>query len=74
MGKWYFACGQVHRHEIGGGKVWDKDSVIVVEAANEQDAVAFVFNEFGRKWSGVYADFDNIEKYYKKGVVATFAV
>lgn len=74
MGKWYFTCGQIHRHELADGKIWDKNSVIVVEAETEQYATDFVFDVFGRLWSGIYDDFENIEKYYKNGIVHTYKV
>jgi len=73
MAKWYFTCGQIHRHKIES-KVWDKDSVIVVEAETEQIAVDFVFSLFGTAWGGVYGDFENISRYYKNGIAETFIV
>ena len=35
MQEFFFTCGQSHVHQIGGGKVWDKDSVLQVNAENE---------------------------------------
>jgi len=70
MSTYFFTCGQSHRHEIGGGKVWDKNSVLQVNAKNEDTAKAKVFALFGAKWSMCYGPDDISMEYYPGGVCA----
>lgn len=74
MFKWYFTCGQIHRHICPNGKIWDKDSVVCVESKTDDmdAAVDFIYNKFGRQWGSVYSDFSKIEKFFKTGIVQTF--
>ena len=70
MEQFFFTCGQSHVHQIGGGKVWDKDSVLQVNAANETAARAKVVGLFGLEWSMSYTEEDISMEYYPKGICA----
>lgn len=72
MTKFYFTCGQKHRHVIQASKVWDKNSVITVEASDEDAAREFVVRRFGEEWSSVYTEADVDMSYFPSGVVADF--
>lgn len=72
MKKFYFTCGQSHRHIIDAKRVWDKDSVISVSASNEDAAREFVFTKFGDKWSFVYTEDEINMNYFPRGVIAEF--
>ena len=75
MAKFYFSCGQTHSHDLGGGEVWDKDSLICVEAEIEDDALAFAFNRFGIRWSSCYSEKALGDTgAWKKGVVKTYEI
>ena len=68
MESFFFTCGQSHAHQIGGGRVWDKDSVLEVYAENENAAREKVFELFGPKWSHCYTKETIGMAYYPKGV------
>jgi len=70
MEQFFFTCGQSHVHHVGGGKVWDKDSVLRVDAKNEDDARDKVFALFGAKWSMCYTKETISMEYYPKGICA----
>jgi hypothetical protein len=70
MQEFFFTCGQSHVHQIGGGKVWDKDSVLQVNAENEDLARKKVFDMFGPKWSMSYTKETISMEYYPKGICA----
>ena len=72
MEKFYFTCGQKHRHIIHARKVWDKDSVISVKAKDEDAARDFVFGRFGDQWSMCYDESTMDMSYFPSGVVAEF--
>ena len=72
MRKFYFTCGQAHRHVIDANRVWDKDSVISVTATTEDAAREFVFARFGNKWAFIYTEADLDMCYYSRGLVAEF--
>lgn len=72
MESYFFTCGQSHIHQLGGGKTWDKDSVLQVNAENEDLAREKVFSLFGPKWAMCY-NADEIKKsmhYFPKGICA----
>lgn len=70
MCTYFFTCGQTHRHEIGGGKIWDKNSVLQVNAKNEDSARAKVFSLFGAKWCMCYGPDSVSMEHYPNGVCA----
>lgn len=74
MPKFYFSCGQIHRHDVGGGKVWDKDSLIEVNAERADLACIFVQSRFGPKYASDYPEKELPEllKFAKNGIVAKF--
>jgi len=68
MSTYFFTCGQSHSHDTGGGKIWNIDSVLQVNAKNEAAARKKVFGLFGDKWSMCYGpDAINME-YYRDGI------
>jgi len=69
MSTYFFTCGQSHQHRVNG-KIWDKDSVLQVNAKTEGLARIKVFSIFGDKWSMVYGPDDISMEYYKNGVCA----
>lgn len=73
MKKFYFTCGQIHIHKLENGKVWDKHSMIEVQAETENKAVAFVFEKFGQKWAAVYDEPQGLE-FAANGIVASYMV
>jgi hypothetical protein len=76
MPKFYFTCGQIHSHKCPGTKaeIWDKDSLIEVEAPTEDDTVKFVYAMFGMRWANVYpeSELPELLKFAKRGVVAKY--
>lgn len=73
MKAFFFTCGQAHVHQVGGGKVWDKDSVLQVNAPDEDTAREKVVQLFGQKWSNVYTEDDIGMEFYPKGVCAVIS-
>lgn len=79
--KFYFTCGQKHRHELDNGHVWDKDSVVKVEIDSRdmldasQRAYNFIIKTFGAQWAEFYhADNFNLEIFAKDGIAATYII
>ena len=70
MQEFFFTCGQSHVHQLGSDKVWDKDSVLQVNAENEDLAREKVFEMFGPKWSMSYTKQTISMEYYPKGICA----
>ena len=70
MPKFYFTCGQAHAHVIGG-KTWDKDGLLEVEALDYEAAREFVFSLVGNKWSFQYTEneLDDLMPYFRNGIV-----
>lgn len=71
MKNFYFTCGQSHAHRINANTIWDKDSVLKVEAPDEDTAREKVFMVFGPKWSMCYTDETISMEYYPKGICHT---
>lgn len=69
MSTYFFTCGQSHSHNVNG-KIWNKDSVLQVNAKNENAAREKVFSLFGAKWSMCYGYDDISMEYYPNGVCA----
>ena len=69
MSTYFFTCGQSHTHKVNG-KTWDKDSVLQVNAKNEDLAREKVFSLFGAKWSMCYGYDDFPMEYYPNGICA----
>lgn len=78
--KFYFTCGQKHRHELDNGQIWDKDSVVEVEVESvdildaSQRAYDFITKAFGFYWSSYYHEIGYTPEYYKDGIVATYII
>jgi len=72
MKDFYFSCGQSHRHELPGGKVWDKDSVIQVKARTAGDAMAYVNRHFGNQWARCYTEATIVSTWFDNGVCAVY--
>jgi hypothetical protein len=68
MNAYYFTCGQSHSHDTGGGKVWNKASVLQVNAESERLAREKVFSLFGDNWSMCYGPDDISMEYYPNGI------
>lgn len=73
MEKFFFTCGQSHVHQLSGGKVWDKDSVLQVNAENETAARDRVVRLFGLKWSMSYTEEEISMEYYQNGICAVIS-
>ena len=56
MRTFYFSCGQNHRHYIGHGKVWDRNSLLAIEAETIEQAEEKITERFGNKWSMSYGE------------------
>lgn len=71
-----FSLGQNHRHDLGGGLIWDCNGLIQVTGPNLDEIRAWVINRFSDQWSMVYeaAELENIEQVWPKGVVASFTL
>lgn len=54
MSVFYFSCGQIHRHKLPSGRIWDKNSLLKVEAKNDDDAMEIVSALFGAEWGMCY--------------------
>lgn len=70
METFYFTCGQSHLHLIEEGVVWDKDSVLQVNALNSIDAKRIVIKRFGLRWSMQYTEKEIQMDYYPDGICA----
>jgi hypothetical protein len=67
----YFTCGQTHVHSVGGGRTWNKDSVLQVNAPDEESAREKVFELFGGAWGFCYDDKEDVGMgYYSGGICA----
>ena len=69
--KTYVTFGQCHRHEIND-KVFDKDTVAVIHAEDQERGRARAFELFGTKFFTTYTDHNwskEIESYFPKGLV-----
>lgn len=53
--KTYITFGQIHRHEVKG-KVFDKDTVGVIEAEDEGKAREIAFQHFGPEFMTTYSE------------------
>ena len=73
--KLYFTCGQIHSHPLEDGTTWDKDSVLEVEAKDEDEARDFVFSKFGNEWAFIYSEqeLETILNWAPNGVVGKFS-
>lgn len=60
----YFTFGQTHAHVVAG-KVYDKDSVVMITAENPRDVI---FTIFGDKWAMQYDQFPDISL-FPRGIV-----
>ena len=69
MQEFFFTCGQSHTHSVNG-RTWDKDSVLQVNAENEDLAREKVFEMFGPKWPMSYTKQTISMEYYPKGICA----
>lgn len=67
----YFSCGFIHRRELESGAIWDKDSLIQVNAPDGNTAYHFVLEKFGSKWGNIYETKPSME-FVKNGVVGIF--
>lgn len=76
MSSFYFSCGQQHRHVIDATHVWDKNSLLQVQAEDEDTARDFVFKKFGDKWCFSYheEDFLNIIEYFPGGIAYIYII
>ncbi len=63
-----FTCGQVHSHELPNGNVWNKDSVLQVNAVDRAAAEERVFSEFGAQWAFSYEKGELDMSFYPDGV------
>lgn len=74
MLKFYFTCGQSHAHHVNG-VTWDKNSVLEVEAPNENAARERVFRLVGPKWAFCYNEqdltADEITQHFPNGICTT---
>jgi len=73
MSSYFFTCGQCHIHRINGA-VWDKNSVLQVNAKSEEAAREKVFSLAGPKWSMCYGPDDIKMEYYPNGICAIITV
>lgn len=72
MKTFYFTCGQSHRHDIGGGRIWNCNNVLAVNADNELQARGEVCSFAGLRWSMVHESLESVDmQYYPGGIVAT---
>lgn len=67
--KYYFSCGQIHRHELCGGLVWDKDNLLEVVAEDADSAQNLVIKYFGFKWANRYSNTDGRIVFFPGGVI-----
>jgi hypothetical protein len=54
MSAFYFSCGQIHRHKLPSGRIWDKNSLLKVEAETLERAEDIAVHNFGAAWSMCY--------------------
>lgn len=72
MESYFFTCGQIHCHVVSPGVIWDKDSVLQINAESEDAARAKVFSMFGDQWAACYTSEDISIEYYKNGICDIF--
>jgi hypothetical protein len=70
--KVFFACGQKHVHFLENGKVWDKNSVVQVEADDRESATDFIYDEFGQAWGDSFIDEEEINNHFPNGIVGEY--
>ena len=68
--KTYVTFGFIHHHEIDG-KVFDKDSVAVIETKTEAEGRKRAFELFGQKFASWYteAPTDKFLSYFPRGLI-----
>ncbi len=81
MSKFYFTLGYGQEHDLGDGRVWDRQGMVTVEAENEEDAIGEIVHRFGRRWCNVYNENPSEHKiggvtwqHFPKGVVLELTV
>ncbi len=67
MKKYYFTFGQSHAYAYGG-RTFDKDCVVEIEAENKDDAREKMFEIFGAKWSFQYDKLPNMS-FFPRGIM-----
>lgn len=69
--KIYITFGQVHIHSVNG-KIFNKDSIAVIEAESESAGRARAFEMFGPKWHQSIPETDwkaEYIKYFPRGFI-----
>jgi hypothetical protein len=69
MSAFYFSCGQNHRHKLPSGRIWDKNSLLKVEAKNFVEARNIVTYWFTERWSNCYDELPEDWKDYFKEII-----
>jgi hypothetical protein len=64
--KYYFTFGQGHAHAYGG-RTYDKDCVVEIEAESYDAARERMFEAFGPKWSMQYDKLPDMS-YFPRGI------
>lgn len=64
--KWYFTFGQNHAHSYGG-RTYDKDCVVEIEAANMGEARDKMWDAFDAKWASQYDEIPDMH-YFPRGI------
>lgn len=74
MKPFYFTCGQSHSHDMGDGRVWDKNGVLEILASSWDLATFYINANFGRNWCNQYDSIESVGMdFYPNGIVETLA-
>jgi len=67
MSKFYFTFGQAHEHSYGG-RIFDKDCVVEIEAKESSEAREKMFEIFKDKWSLEYEKLPDMS-FFPRGII-----
>lgn len=67
MSKFYFTFGQAHVHSVGG-RTYDKDCVVEIEAEDSDEARTRMVEVFGQKWAFQYDNLPDMS-YFPRGIM-----
>ena len=68
MKKFYFTFGQIHAHSVDD-RTFDKNSVVEIEAINNEVARKIMFDTFGQTWSMDYGETPPDMSFFSRGII-----
>lgn len=73
MAKFYITLGQSHQHIIDN-RIWEKNSVLEIEAESVSQAEQYAFNNLGNKWAMCTDESQHKPEFYPKGIIKSITI